>query len=76
MDVFLLLNDAVSSSHIISRRSEAQVIVNSNCAGSVRKVKEVDSCGLQRLKRITRKLSQDCCGNLCEKKKAGNLRVT
>jgi hypothetical protein len=58
----------VSSSHIISRRSEAQVIVNSNYAGSVRKVMEVDSCDLERLKRITRKLTQDCCGNLCENK--------
>ena len=56
----------VSSSHIISRHSEAQVIVNSNYAGSVRKDMEVDSCGLERLRRITRKLSQDCCGNLCE----------
>jgi len=65
-NVFLLLNDAVSSSHIISRRSEAQVIVDSNYAGSVRKDMEVDSCGLERLKRITRKLSQDRCGNLCK----------
>jgi hypothetical protein len=58
----------VSSSHIISRRSEAQVIVNSNYGGSVKKNMEVDSCGLERLRRITRKLSQDCCGNLCENK--------
>lgn len=69
-DMFLLLNDAVSSSHIISHRSEAQVIVNSNYAGSVGKDKEVDSCSLERLKRITRKLSQDCCGNLCENKES------
>ena len=69
-DAFLLLNDVVSSSNITSRRSEAQVIVNSNYAGSVRKDMEVDSRGLERLKRITRKLSQDCCGNLCDNKES------
>jgi len=42
--------------------------VDGNYGGSVRKDMEVDSCGLESLKRITRKLSQDCCGNLCENK--------
>ena len=40
----------------------------SNYAGSVRKDMEVASCGLERLKRITRKLSQDCSSNLGENK--------
>ena len=34
-DVFLLLNNALSSSHIISRRSEAQVVVNSTRVGTL-----------------------------------------
>ena len=34
-DVFLLLNDALSSSHIISRRNEAQVVVNSTRVGTL-----------------------------------------
>jgi hypothetical protein len=66
--VFLLVNDAVSSSHIASRRSETKVNVNSNYASSIRKDVEVNSCGLERLKSITRKISQYCVGNLCENK--------
>lgn len=67
-DVFLLVNDAVSSSHTVSRQSETKVTVNSKYASSIRKDVEVDSCGLDRLKRITRKISQYCVGNLRENK--------